>query len=77
MAVTVICKGGSVFWLMVSVPGELFLGAVKEQNFMLRNTYMIAEGCSHHGQRKSGREREKGKGREGGKKEKKNGREKR
>lgn len=63
---------------MVSVSGELFLGAVKEQNFMLRNTYMIAEGCSHHGQRKSGREREKEKGKEGGKEEgKKNGREKR
>lgn len=40
------------------------MGIVKKQNVMARNTYMIAQGYSNHGQRKTGRE-EKRRGREG------------
>lgn len=40
------------------------MGTVKEQSIIARNTYMIALGCSHHGQRKVGRE-ERGEREEG------------
>lgn len=50
---------------MVSIWGELFLGIVKKQNVMARNTYMIAQGYSNHGQRKTGREEKRKGGSEG------------
>lgn len=45
--------------------GELFLGIVKKQNIMARNTYIIAQCYSNHGQRKTGREEKRKGGREG------------
>lgn len=41
------------------------MGIVKKQNVMARNTYMIAQGDSNHGQRKTGREEKRKGGSEG------------
>lgn len=63
-------KGGSIFWLMVSIWDELVWGTVKKQNIMARNTFVIAQDCSNHGQGKTGREEEgRARGREEGREE--------
>lgn len=55
---------------MVSIWDELVWGTVKKQNIMARNTFVIAQGCSNHGQGKTGREEEgRARGREEGREE--------
>lgn len=51
---------------MVSIWDELVWETVKQQNIMARNTFVIVQGCSNHGQGKGrGREGEREGGRKG------------